>query len=269
MYISGMLVLALLACHSTQPAPADLDGLAHWYWSHYDGADDAASDDAAVLAATLNLDAAVGDLAQPMTGTLTDLSTDEQAVLGLESPHDIAAAAGMFLMNTVPCTMDQIERITIALEQDALYPDTYTSYARTYTSDADAYLARETPYLTWRSSIDAEVLGASYHEDIDGGARHVSDPDGAAFGDMLMTRVYLPEPATFEEGNDAKSFTQDYQLEIYYPRSDTELVHAYVLWRQMDYGGGLDTDDASAQSLMLGALIDWDDANAALCADGF
>lgn len=268
-----MLLLALLACHSTRPAPDDLDGLAHWFWSHYDGADaadrGAEPGDDAVLAASLNLDAAVGELTKPMTGTLTDLSADEQAVLGLDAPQDIAAAAGMFLMNTVPCSLDQIERITIALEQDALYPDTYTDYARSYTSDVDAYLARETPYLTWASSIDAEVLGAGYHEDIDGGARYVSDPDGAAFGDMLMTRVYLPTPATFEDGNDAKSFTQDYQLEIYYSRDAGTVVHAYVLWRQMDYGGGLDTDDSSAQSLMLSALIDWDDANAGLCADGF
>lgn len=271
--------LTLLGCHSTKLAPADLDGLAHWYWSQYDGAGTDEGDDAAMIAATVNLDVALGGQAAdtPMTGTLTDMTDDEQALVSLDPPRDVSLSAGMFIANTLPCTLDQIERLTIELDQDELYPGTYDGYDRSYTSDVDAYLARETPYLTWQSSIDATVMGAQYHEDIEGGARFVTD-DGSvdgSFGDMLLTRVWLPTPATFfkEDGtvdeDGGKSFDQDYQLEMYYPLSSTETVHYYVLWRQMDYGAGVNTDAASLQGLMLGALLDWDDANAALCEDGF
>jgi hypothetical protein len=266
---SFALTLLLVGCHSTKPAPGDLDGLAHWYWSAYDGVDTEEGADSEVIAATLNLDAALGgDAADaPSSGTLSDMTADEQALVFLDPARDITLAAGMFITNVLPCTMDQIERITIEIDQAGLYPGTYDTYERAYTSDADAYLARETPYLTWTSSIDATVLGASYHEDIEGGTRFVPDTDGEGFGDMLLTRVWLPTPAEFE--SDDKSFDQDYQLEIYYPLSSTEVVHYYVLWRQMDYGGGLDTDDASVQGLMIGALLDWDKANADLCEGGF
>ncbi len=275
----ALAALSLLGCHSTKLAPADLDGLAHWYWSEYDGVDSPDGDDAAVISATLNLDAALGGQAAdaPLTGTLTDLSDDEQALVALDPARDVSLSAGMFIANTLPCTLDQIERISIALDQDAQYPGTYDTYDRSYTSDSDAYLARETPYLTWESHIDATVLGASYHEDVDGGARYVTD-DGSVeggLGDMFITRVWLPTPATFfnadgsvdEDGG--KSFDQDYQLEIYYPLSSTEIAHYYALWRQMDYGAGLNTDASSVQNTMLDALLKWDDANAKLCEDGF
>lgn len=275
-------ILALLgvaACHSTKPAPEDLDGLAHWYWQHFDGVspvDQTEGTDADAIAAQVNLDAALAialgsiEAGKTSSGSVTDLSDTEQAIVVVDPPRDVALAAGIYIADVVGCSLDQIERITIDLDQDELYPGSYDSYERTYTSDVDAYLARDTPYLTWESNIDATVLGASYHEDVVGGARYVFD-DGSVEGgrgDIFISRVTLTAPAEYEEGS-GKSFDQDYQLDIYYPLSDSEVVHFYPLWRQYDYGTGLDQDSSAAQGVMMGGLFDYDDDNAALCADGF
>lgn len=272
--VFALLVLPLVACHSTKPAPADIDGLAHWYWQHYDGTspvDESEGADPDVVAATINLDAALGGGAAdaPSSGTLTDLSDEEQALVTIDPARDVADAAGIYISAIVGCSLDQIERITIDLNQDELYPGSYDTYERTYTSDVDAYLARETPYLGWESNIDATVIGASYHEDVIGGGRYVTD-DGSTeggFGDAFVSRVSLTAPAVYE--TEGHSFDQDYQIEIYYPLSDNEVIHFYALWRQYDYGSGLDQDSSAAQGVMMGGLFDYDDDNAALCADGF
>lgn len=273
-----LVLLGVVACHSTKPAPEDLDGLAHWYWQHFDGVspvDETEGADADAIAAQVNLDAALAvalgsiEGGKTSSGSITDLSDTEQAIVVVDPPRDVALAAGIYVADVVGCSLDQIERITIDLDQDELYPGSYDTYVRNYTSDVDAYLARETPYLTWESNIDATVLNARYHEDVTGGARYVTD-DGSVeggHGDMFISRVTLTAPADYEE--DGKSFDQDYQLDIYYALSDSEVVHFYPLWRQYDYGSGFDQDSSSAQSLMIGGLFDYDDDNAALCADGF
>lgn len=278
--LSLLPLAGLAACHSTKPAPEDLDGLAHWYWQHFDGAspvDQTEGTDADAIAAQVNLDAALAialgsiEVGKTSSGSVTDLSDTEQSIVVVDPPRDVALAAGIYIADVVGCSLDQIERITIDLDQDELYPGSYDSYERTYTSDVDAYLARETPYLTWESNIDATVLRASYHEDVVGGARYVVD-DGSVeggHGDIFISRVTLTAPAEYEDKTSGKSFDQDYQLDIYYALSDSEVVHFYPLWRQYDYGSGFDQDSSSAQSLMIRGLFDYDDDNAALCADGF
>ncbi len=274
--LCALLSASIAGCHSTKAAPSDLDGLAHWYWQHYDGTspvDNTTGADTDVVGATINLDAAIqaANAANQPSGTLTDLSDDEQAQITLDQPADVSLAAGIYVEDTLDCTLDQINRITIDLNQDQLYPDAYDTYKRTYTSDSGAFTTGVTPYLTWVSNIDATVLGAAYHEDVDGGARSIVD-DGTvsgSFGDAFMSRVVLISPAVYVDTSTSDSFDQDYQLEIYYPISDTSVQHFYALWRQYDYGHGLDQDSATAQSLMIGKLFDFDKSNTAICATGF
>ena len=73
----------LLAC-SIDPAPADVDGLAHWSWVNYD---QVTADDMAEAADTLR---GFDD----SDGGITDLLPDEVAHLGLDVPTWTRPEAG-------------------------------------------------------------------------------------------------------------------------------------------------------------------------------
>lgn len=262
-YIRPMLLFPLLACTAAKPVPEDLDGLAHWFWQNYE-----AGTDEELAEATVALHAAVGgeSLEGAETGGLTDLGADEVALVELVTDPDPAAARGLVLINLIPCTLEVLEPILYALEQDALYEGVYDRYERVYTSDLDAYVVREAPHLGWQSDITATIMGATYTERVLGGLRWSPAVDGVsgAWGPVLLGRAWLPEPATFESGG--KSFDQDYQLEVYWERAPGEVVHFYAVWRQGDYGAGLTTDSDAVAGILLDGLEDWDQDTATLCA---
>lgn len=255
------MLLLLAACGHVEPAPEDLDGLAHWMWEKY-----ATSSDEELAVAVGNLDAAIGTLTEPRTGGLSDLTASEQGTVTLAEPQDPADATGMFVLDTLPCTLDQADRIAYDLDQDVLYEDVYDSYHREYTSDLDAYTTRQDPFLSWHSTIGATVLGNSYVEEVEGGLRWSEPVPAAPLGPFLLARAFLAEPAVFE--NDAASFRQDYQLELFYERDAGSVIHAWFLWREMDYGAGLDTNNEDIVALMLNKLEEWDEHTAAICDDG-
>lgn len=257
-----VLLLLAVGCASTKPVPADLDGLAHWFWQHYD-----AGTDEEIAEATVALHAAIdGDaLKKAETGTLTDLTTAEAELVPLDAPPDPAAARGMVLANVIGCTLEELEPILYALDQDQLYPDVYDAYGRVYTTDLDAYVAREAPQLGWQSDIEATILGSTYTERVLAGLRWSPAVEGSGdWGPVLLGRAWIPEPAAFEDEN--KSFDQDFQLEIYWERSPGEVLHVYALWREMSYGSGLTTDSDTVVGIILDNLVKWDDQTTALCA---
>jgi hypothetical protein len=257
-YTIRMLVLALAACRNIEPAPTDVDGIAHWSWDNQ-----AEADDAAVVDAVENLHVVVdGDaMTDPIDGTLTDLDGDEVAVIGLDDGRDPAAAAGMFYSGTIACPLDDLETVLIALNQDDFFE--YDRYERVYTSDDAAYLARTSPTLTWTVELDASLLGNKYTENLVGGMRRVDVAD-APHGPILLAHTFLPSPAVFSDGNG--SLDQDYQVELYWERAPGEVVHFYALWRQYDWGSGFDQDNEAAIRINLNGLADWDHDTEAICS---
>ncbi len=267
---AALLVLAATlaggaGCEDVEPAPDDLDGLFHYTWTKYgDGLDEE------LAGAIVNFDAAVdaANLDGVVDGSLSEFTRAEMDLVDMRDDADPAELAGMYLTNSLDCTLDQVEAIVTALEQDELYTGEYESYDRRYTSDADAFFAREDPQLSWDVDISAEfVAGALYSEFIHGGARHVPIVDGetSPHGPILLTRTWMPEPAVFE--NDDYYFTQDYQLEIYYEREPGRVIHLYGLWRHSGFID-LNTDDEFLVRQILNALADWDVRTVELCASG-
>jgi len=258
-------VAIAVGCEDVEPAPEDLDGLFHYTWAKYgDGLDQE------LAGAVANFDVAVdaANLEEVVDGSLSEFTREQMDLVEMRESADPGELAGMYLANSLDCTLEQVEAIVTALEQDELYTGEYESYDRRYTSDVDAYRAREESHLTWDVDISAEfVAGALYTEFIHGGARHVPNVDGevSPFGPVLITRTWMPEEAQFE--NDDYYFTQDYQLEIYYEREAGRVIHLYGLWR---HSGWLDlsTDDEFLVRQILNALADWDDRTVELCQSG-
>lgn len=256
-----MFSVAVLGACGVDPAPTELQSLVPWFWENY-----AAGDDEQVAEAVRNLDVALKGVTadEPLEASLNRLVKAQLAVVGLDGVNDPAKAAGMVVATEIGCTLAQVEKVVIALEQDSLYPDVYDTYARKHTTDKVAYLARTAPTLAWDTAIKATIVTNTYTENLKGGARFVKDRGKveSPFGAILVSRTWLPKPAVFEDTD--KKFPQDYQIEVYYERSPGRVVHLFGVWREMVIGG-LSTEDDSFVGLMTGNFINWDAKTDALC----
>lgn len=254
-------------CNTTLPelAPDEVDHNVRWFWVHGDSADEATLlDGAAKLAVAGKADTRTAPLKGQMRERLT---AEEVAVVGLTGV-DPAAARGLLVVNLFDCTLDKLEGILIALDQKAQYQGVYDAYDRRYTSDADAFLARTTPKLSWDVDVKASLpIGDTYTSKLKGGVRRVKGPaDGPTKGDVLITRTWLTEPATFLT-NSGSWFRQDYQVEIYWEHAPGRIFHAYGMWRDiMAAGVGLGIEDNGFFNIVLDNLVKWDDETAKLCA---
>lgn len=248
-----------------EPAPKDIDGVAHWLWLHYEDADDAAMADALEK---VHRACRFSDFEASERGLLSDLSKQELAPVQMEET-DPERAQGMFLTNAFACELGTLERILYALDQGDKYTEAYDSYQRTYTSDLEAYQAREEPFITWDVTYEATPLPAArYRATVKGGLRWVPVGDGETtpHGPYIVQRTWLPEPVDYLD-TDANAFTLDFQLEVYYESSFGQIAHFYPLWRHMAFNGiGVSTDDESVQSMVLDGLLDWDTRTEELCA---
>ncbi len=254
--------LLALSCKGVDPAPTELDDLFHYFWTWYeDGQEQQLGE------AIDNLYQAVGgpDLEQVLDGSLSDLGVDEAALVGVDGV-ETALAQGLYMVRSLACEMDHLETILYQLDQDQLYEGVYDSYERSYTSSLEDYLARNTDFLSWEVDYSASILGSSYDAHIVGGLRYLPADEESSHLPAIMSRVYMPRPAAFEDGS-SKSMDQDYQIEIFWERSPGDLLHAYGLWRQGDYGSGFTTDDEIVQRIMLGNMSDWDDNTEDLCGE--
>lgn len=259
-----MLTLSLLiGCKAVDPLPADLDGAVHYLWGRLDGAPEAE-----VHAGVVALDAALdgATLTDATDGSISRLTAEEVASLGI-TDRDPADAAALFIANRIDCGLDDVVDIFTAPNQDELYPGVYASQARTYEGDRDAFLTGEVDDLRWSLTYETAILGSRYTGRTEAYLRRVRpDPTSEApFGASYLVRFHAPEPAVFEDGA-AKSFTQDYQFEVYWAREDGATLHAYAMWREADWGAGFTSEDEGVQRLLLNGMKDWDDDTARICA---
>ncbi len=179
---------------------------------------------------------------------------------------DSGEAQGLYVLRPFACEIDVLEPILHALNQDEQYPGTYSSYERSYTSSLEDYEQRESAFLSWEVEYGASVMGSAYTAPVHGAIRYLPELDGelTPWGPMLVTRSYMPGPAVFEEDSN-QAFTQDYQLELYLERAPGEILHAYAMWRWVDFATWGTIEDEGIQRVVLNALADWDDDTQALC----
>jgi hypothetical protein len=255
---------AVLACGcGVNPAPGDLDGLLHWLWAHHSDADEAASIDAvrkfhaATDPNTMDSD----------RGTISRLAASEIASLDLPGAHDVSKARGLFIVTTIQCTLDALEPLLYALDQDVKHPGSYDTYKRTYTSSIDDYKSRATEEVSWTADMTASPMGNKYSESLVGGLRRVaaSSSGAAPKGPALFAHTYMPNPAKMEDSGNA--FPQDYQVEAYWERTPGTVTHAFGFWRQMKMGS-LDTEGDFLVKLQLNGMADWDSTTESFCKPG-
>lgn len=246
-----------------QPAPEDLDGLAHWFWDN-----GVAADAAAVLDAASGLVAAVeGDPRElPLTGTLSDLTRDQLVVTDITDDRDPEGAQGFYIASRLACSFQAVEEITTSTEQAEMRPGTYDAYERVYTSDEAAYRARETDVLRWQTDAALTPINAQYRSTLRAAARFVpaGATDAGPIGPVLVVLSWLVEPAEFDDPD--SSFTQDYQVEVFFEDAPGRVLHMYGIWREMKVGVFTSDDDLFLDTTLNG-LKDWDRRTEELCAE--
>ncbi len=247
-------------CRNVEPAPEDLDGLAHWYLDTFWEAEASA-----VIEATQQYDAAAGGRVAASDGawergSLTDLTPDEILPLDFDGDApDPALAAGFYLLDAFDCTLPALDDVLIALNQDELYEGWYEAYDRTYTTDEAVYLSGETDLVRWHIDIENKLLNTPFDERLHGALRYHQAESGEA---AIVQLTWMPTPAVFEQGD--KVFAQDYQIEVYYEASPGRVSHLYGLWREVQAAGFTAESDAFVNTV-LNNLEDWDETTGQLC----
>jgi hypothetical protein len=257
--MSPRLVTALIASISlsackVEPAPEDLDGLAHWFWQHLDD-----EEPDALQAGALNVYEALEGTGYewPLKGTITTLSAEELALVG-HGDESREALYGVLMANEMDCSTAGLEYQIYAPEQAEMHASTYVSYEREFLSDREAYEARETDWIEWQSHYEVDGFGYSYEATINGWLRYVSEiPGHEHAGPMLVARGVLDEPAPFGDSEERGMF-QDYQLEVYVPSGSDTTFHFYAIWREMVFIGSYTMEDEEVQNTVLDGLYDWD-----------
>ena len=253
-----MLWMLLVGCAKVEEAPATVDDLLHWFWTQYETATD---DEVRTRAAELDT-----LTAEPLRGTYSDLTDEEQATVTMDEPIDPADARGIFIAGDVACTFDDLEQVRIALDQKGLYEaanggEAYIAYDRAYTSDLAAYPGVP---LTWDTTYTVKPVLSEYTLFVHGGARLVPEADGV--GPVFLSRVWAPAPATFRDDNSNDYFRQDYQIDVNLPRGDAT-VHLYGTWRDLS-SLGFTLEEQGTVNTLLDGYEDYDRDTEAVCANG-
>ena len=248
-----MLFITFLACKSVDPAPEDIDGLSHYFWENY-GNDDDPLISLGIQNAFLAIDP--DNLTEALKGSISNLTREELALVGKEqeNPDEMS---GIFFANIINCPISVVEKGVYATNQDERHEGDYSEYNREYTSDLDSYESRETNRLSWSTNYTVETIGQRLSVHINGEIRYIEDTSEDSKGPIVLSRGVLAEDAYFE-GSDDRGMFQDYQLEVYFPISETETVHYFTIWRDMVYTSTIDFSSETMQEIVLDGLIDWD-----------
>ena len=247
------LAVVLLGCKKVEAAPEAVQDPFRELWDLYDD-----GSDAEVAAALDALADGVEDGAlDPPEGSLDPLTDDAIAAVGITG-RSAAAASGVFIVHTFPCSAGQLEEILSYGAQDALYEGVYSSYRRDFDGSRDAWLAGDAQRLGYTITYTADPpVGSAYDAQSRGDLRRV--------GSDVVQRSYLLEPAVFE-GSGNSYLDQDYQLEVYLPRGG-QILHVYAMWRDAQFSG-FNMEDESFQRIVINNMHDWDEQTATLCAEG-
>ena len=222
------------------------------------------AEDATMAEAFRNLDAAVGgaDLEYQRGSSACPEATDATGY----AHADPADAIGLFIVNPVSCTMDQMVELITMKDQIGTY-GTYESLDRTWVETVEEFARGNSPTGMWSDDFHYKngLLKIDYTATTEGNGRWIpaSEDYESPWGDMLVTRRVMVAPA--QNAEDDHSYPQDWRSEVYYERSDGQIVHLAAMWREAVFGN-LSHEDELAQRTLLNGLKDWDDASTTACA---
>jgi hypothetical protein len=296
------LVVALAGCATPPEPPAGLDDSARWLVREATADDLTVAAGLAGLLAWLDADGAAlqdADADDPTAFTLADLTLDDLAALPLDAdvetnrdgdtaPRDPSGAAGVVAIAPVDCALIEAERLLLRPDQDAVYPDDFTTYDRSFALDSTTFLTaweggvppQRAAFDPWSDSLEdsaAAALTATSELDpapVFGGLADIGGytlghlfrhgtfdvPDAGPI-DVVIGVGFQPQAAWGDAGSNG--LVQSYTLDVSLNR-DGGVVRVMASWSEPR---GIDPDSPMA----LRGAIDKSRESAArwsaLCAD--
>lgn len=253
-------------------APPTLDAVFKGFWL---GFDDAPDDDLGdLLAGTLEIldvdalstNVERGSQARLQRNEIQHLTFLDDADAPTVAP-DPTTARPVYLIERYDCTLAQYLPIMVHDDQNELY-GTYEAYSRHFFDDPDAFVSGDSDTVSWEGDLTTSLsIFGEYQYHFFSDARRVPVPDDLDLPDdhFYLTRSWIPRPAEFTRGNGA--FPQDYQFEVFLPISDTEVVHLYPVWRQLEVSIG-DMESDAVADFNVDQMVKWGRRTEELCQQG-
>jgi len=253
-----------MACTRPDPAPTDLDGLAHFFFDRYRTEDGVPIADGVLNAEAWFNDNAVDGI---LEGTVTDLTPEQVELVGMPSGLSMDNLVGVFLFWQLSCTVSEIERIYLDPNQADLFPGRYVAYGRTYHDGLDCYVDGGCDDANWTIHIEDSLLGKPLVYDLESGTSRIdflATDQTHVIG--MMSRTWMPEEAVIGSGDGSAFFDQSYQIELFYPHGGGT-IHLYALWNSAGLQG-IDPGSAIWPNSYLDGIRDWDTRLIEICDQG-
>lgn len=273
-----LLMLVAGACRPLDEVPEDLDEAVHAFWTAFPEGPEASAN-LLVPLESVSDEASLED--GYFDGELSPLSREQQGLVTLRpadgvsddgwTPPDPVLASPMLFYNRFPCTPERMLEILVEPDQNGLYA-TYDDYERRFDDGHDEFVSGSRDTSGWEGTIEATIpvpSKATYIYGFRAEILRMTVPDGhpSAGQTAYVVRNWMPSPASWD--NENRSFSQDYQLEIYVPW-EGDILHVYGMWREMWVGDllgqRLDMTNAAFIQTMRGQLVKWDKTTAEHCA---
>jgi len=256
--------LTAASCKRPDPAPTDLDDLAHFFLAQTDLQEhERIVEGAANLLAWYDASGLAGQ--GPSAGTLTDLAQEEvDAIEELNWAPDPRPCAGVFAISEISCEFAAVEAMNLEPNQTEVFEGNYESYVRTWESDPGCFEAGTCDALDWSSVIEDNFV-FSYEMTYTMYVRMRRSRDEGGAPAALLIRSVMTDPA--EEDVDFGGFEQSYHIEVYVPRAEG-LLHLYGMW---SYGwiSGSDPDSDFWPNRYADGLLEFEEQLEGLCVDGW
>jgi hypothetical protein len=254
-------VAAAIGCKEITPAPQEQEALMQFMFTEFEDASDET-----MAEAFRNFDEAVdGANLEYTEGIVANLSQEDTDRTGYTHANP-ANGVGLFIINPVACTLDQMVDLVTMKDQVGTY-GTYEEFSRTWGADVSAFQEEESLTASWEDDFRYinGLLGIDYVANTEGTGRWIPqiDDETTPWGRMLLTRRVMTAPATMDKED--HSYPQDWRVEAYYERSSGQLVHMAAMWREAVFGS-LSHDSELTQRTLLNGLKDWDTASDEACA---
>ena len=178
-------------CKRPAEAPAELDELCAYLYTHID--DD---DDEALVAGLENLDVwLAAHLDETLEGYTVE-NLDQETVNALDDQdRDITGLLGAAVGSDSAFSVTDITMATAIEDQMVVFPDTYNEYERTYVTDEDCFEDRSCDTLEVENFTISKYAGLiTVTSENTGQYRWVETASGVA----MIQRTWLHEPAQIE-----------------------------------------------------------------------
>ncbi len=258
-------VLLAMGCKPPEPAPTELDELAHFFLAQVHEQEHERILEGAANLVTWFEEAGLQG-AEPAGGTLTDLEQAEvDALEELRWSPDPELCAGVYVISELSCDLDTAADIGLEPNQLEVFTDSYKSYERTWDTDPDCYVDGTCDAVDWSSVIEDNFVGSygAMTYEVVVKLRRSRDEDGQP--QVVLVRSVMPEIADEDVG--VGGFEQSYHIEAYIAQGGGTL-HLYGLWNH-GWLSGVDDDADVWPNQYLDGLLDFEETLEALCVDGW